>query len=112
MKTHTTAAHDILKFSKRKFIQVAAIIALQHHERWDGNGYPNRLAGENIHLYARIVSVADVFDALTHRRHYKDAWSIEAAVDYMLAQNGTQFDPQLMDIFKAHLDEFVAIAQA
>lgn len=111
IKSHTTTAYDMLKFSKRKFIQAAAVIALQHHEKWDGSGYPNRLAGENIHIYARIVSVADVFDALTHKREYKDAWPIDDAVQYIVEQKGIQFDPQLVDIFTEHLDDFIRISQ-
>ncbi|QBZ84249.1 Cyclic di-GMP phosphodiesterase response regulator RpfG [Hydrogenovibrio crunogenus] len=111
IKTHTTSAYEMLRFSKRKFIKSAAIISLQHHEKWNGSGYPNGLKGEDIHIYARIVAIADVFDALTHKREYKDAWPIEAATEYILEHNGTQFDPQLIDIFTEHLDEFVAIAK-
>jgi putative two-component system response regulator len=112
MKTHTTSAHSFLKNSKRKIIQSADIIAMQHHEKWDGTGYPKGLKGEEIHLYGRIVSVIDVFDALTHERYYKKAWEIEASVAYMKEHAGTQFDPQLIEIFMEHLDEFVAIAKS
>ena len=109
MKTHTTSAHKFLKSSKRKMIQSADIIAMQHHEKWDGTGYPKGLKGEEIHPYGRIVSIIDVFDALTHERYYKKAWSVEDSVAYMLKHKGTHFDPQLIDIFMEHLDEFVSI---
>jgi len=111
MKTHTTAAHSFLKNSKRKIIQSADIIAMQHHERWDGTGYPKGLKGEEIHLYGRIVSVIDVFDALTHERYYKKAWEIDRSIEYMKTHAGTQFDPQLIDIFMEHIDEFVSISK-
>lgn len=110
MKTHTTAAHSFLKNSKRKIIQSADVIAMQHHEKWDGTGYPNGLKGEEIHLYGRIVSIIDVFDALLHERYYKKAWDVETSVAYMKEHAGTHFDPELIDIFMEHIDEFVAIA--
>jgi len=112
MKMHTTSAHSFLKNSKRKIIQSADIIAMQHHEKWDGTGYPKGLRGEEIHLYGRIVSVIDVFDALTHERYYKKAWEIEASVAYMQEHAGTQFDPQLIEIFMEHIDEFIAIVKS
>ncbi len=110
MKTHTTSAHSFLKNSKRKIIQSADVIAMQHHEKWDGTGYPNGLKGEQIHIYGRIVSIIDVFDALTHERYYKKAWDVETSVAYMQEHSGTQFDPELIEIFMEHIDEFVAIA--
>jgi putative two-component system response regulator len=112
MKTHTTSAHKFLKTSKRKMIQSADIIAMQHHEKWDGTGYPKGLKGENIHLYGRIVSIIDVFDALTHERYYKKAWEMDISIAYLKSHSGTHFDPQLIDIFMEHIDEFVAIAQS
>ncbi|VAW45507.1 Response regulator [hydrothermal vent metagenome] len=110
MKTHTTLAHEVLKISNRKFIKAAEIIAMQHHEKWDGSGYPLGLSKENIHLYARIVAIADVFDALTHKRVYKDAWSTEDAVEYIIQHKNTQFDPELVDIFVENVDEFITIS--
>ncbi|MCF6345643.1 MAG: two-component system response regulator [Thiomicrorhabdus sp.] len=110
MKTHTTRAHDFLKISDRKFIKAAKVIAMQHHEKWDGSGYPKGLAGEDIHPYARIVALADVFDALTHKRVYKDAWSVDEAVEYIAQHKNTQFDPILVDIFLEHIDEFITIS--
>ena len=109
MKTHTTLAHQVLKNSDRKIIQSADIIAMQHHEKWDGSGYPKALKGDDIHIYGRIVAIADVFDALTHKRVYKESWSIEDAVAYIQNNSGTHFDPKLVDIFTSHLDEFVCL---
>ncbi len=109
MKTHTTSGHKFLKNSQRKILKTADIIAMQHHEKWDGSGYPKGLKGENIHVFGRIVAIADVFDALAHKRCYKEAWSIEDSVAYLKKQKGTHFDPELIDIFMEHLDEFVAI---
>ncbi|MGD0958744.1 MAG: HD domain-containing phosphohydrolase [Methylomonas sp.] len=110
MQAHTSNAYDLLSHSGRKLIKYAAIIAHEHHERWDGTGYPRELRGVEIHIYGRIVALADVFDALTHKRQYKDAWSIDAAVKYIIENRGAHFDPELVDIFVAHLDEFITIA--
>ena len=111
MKAHTTNAHKLLSTSNRKFMNAAAIIAHEHHEKWNGKGYPRGLKGEKIHIYGRIVAVADVFDALMHKRCYKEAWGIDETVTYIKDHDGTQFDPQLIDIFMTHLDEFIAIAK-
>ena len=111
MKTHTTKAHSYLKIPNRKIMQAADVIAYQHHEKWNGKGYPQGLKGESIHLYARIVAIADVFDALTHKRAYKDAWKISDAVDYIIAHSGTQFDPELVELFATHKEEFISIAK-
>ncbi len=111
MKTHTSKAHEFLKVSDRKLMKTADIIAHQHHEKWNGEGYPQGLKGEEIHIYGRIVAIADVFDALTHKRAYKDAWSVEDAVSYILENSGTHFDPYLVEIFKENLDDFVAISK-
>ncbi len=110
LKMHTTKGHEFLKRSKRKFLKAADIIAYQHHEKWNGKGYPQGLKGEEIHIYGRIVALADVFDALTHKRSYKEAWSVEEAVQYIIDHSGTQFDPKLVEIFQEHLDEFLEIA--
>ena len=107
MKTHTTQAHRFLQIYDRKYIKAADVIAYQHHEKWDGSGYPQGLKGEEIHLYARVVALADVFDALVNKRSYKDAWPFEEAIDYIREQKGRHFDPTIADIFLAHQDEFV-----
>ncbi len=111
MKTHTYNAYELLCCSKRKLLKSAAIIAHEHHEKWNGTGYPRGLKGEEIHIYGRIVALADVFDALTHARRYKQAWTIDDAVNYIKDHRDTQCDPELVDIFIEHLDKFVAIAQ-
>lgn len=110
MKHHTTNAYKLLCCSKRKLIKAAAIIAHQHHEKWNGKGYPRQLKGSEIHIYGRIVALADVFDALTHARCYKDAWDIEEVVTYIQEHRGTQFDPELVDIFMENIEEFKQIA--
>jgi putative two-component system response regulator len=93
MKLHTTIGAEILSGGRSELIRTAQQIALTHHERWDGSGYPARLAGDAIPLAGRIVSVADVFDALTHARPYKLAWPVEQAVAEIRRQSGSQFDP-------------------
>jgi len=111
MKTHTTKAHEYLGFAKRKIMKAADIIAHQHHEKWNGTGYPQGLKGEDIHIFGRIVAIADVFDALTHKRVYKNAWSIDDAFKYIVDHSGTQFDPYLVEIFKENIDEFISISK-
>lgn len=109
MKEHTSNAYQLLCCSKRKIIKAAAIIAHEHHEKWDGMGYPRKLKGSAIHIYGRIVALADVFDALMHRRCYKEAWSFKEVTAYIKEHKGTQFDPELVDIFIEHIDEFKKI---
>jgi len=111
MKAHTTLAHKVLKCSDRKIIKAADIIAMQHHEKWDGSGYPKGLKGEDIHIYGRIVAIADVFDALTHKRVYKDSWTPEDASAYIEKNAGTHFDPTLVKLFMEHVEEFVTLAK-
>ena len=94
MRQHAVIGYNILKSSEAALLQLAAEIAYAHHERWDGSGYPNGLAGEAIPLVGRIVAVADVFDALTNVRPYKTAWSLEAAKNFLLENSGSHFDPQ------------------
>jgi len=105
MKTHTSIGADILSGHKSELLEMASVIALTHHEKWDGSGYPQGLAGEEIPLTGRIVSLADVFDALTSDRPYKKAWKVEAAVEYLNENSGSHFDPQLVDIFMSSLDQ-------
>jgi len=93
MRRHPLTGYDILRDSQSRFVQMGATIALRHHERWDGSGYPDGLKGEEIPLAARIVTVADVFDALTSERPYKRAWPAEEAFAYMKDNSGTLFDP-------------------
>jgi two-component system response regulator RpfG len=109
MQTHTTIGHAILSDSQSRYMQIGAIIALNHHERFDGKGYPNGLEGEDIPLIARVVAVADVFDALVSARPYKKAWPEEEAIAYIQQQAGTHLDPQCVDAFMQRLDEIKQI---
>lgn len=99
MKQHAQYGYDILAKSDEEIIKMARIIAIEHHEYWDGNGYPNQLHGSQISIFAQIVSVADVFDALTSKRSYKDAWPFEEAVAEIKNQRGKQFSPRVVDAF-------------
>jgi putative two-component system response regulator len=99
MKTHTTVGAELLSKSAIPHMQMAEEIARYHHEWWNGSGYPSNLSGSAIPLSARITSLADVFDALTHKRPYKIAWPIDAALDEIAQLKGSQFDPQLTDLF-------------
>ena len=101
VKTHTTIGAKILAGSTSDTLQLAREIALSHHERWDGSGYPQGLSGEQIPVAGRIVAVADVFDALSHARPYKEAWPVEEAVAEILSGSGTQFDPAVVEAFAA-----------
>ncbi|MCF7929771.1 MAG: PAS domain S-box protein [Spirochaetales bacterium] len=108
MKRHATLGYQILK--DRPTLEMAADIAHSHHERWDGGGYPQGIAGEDIPQAARITSVADVYDALTHKRHYKEAWSHEDTVELIRNGRGSQFDPQVVDAFLELEESFRWIA--
>jgi putative two-component system response regulator len=103
IKTHTVVGARILSGSSSALLQIAEEIALTHHERWDGTGYPRSLSGQAIPLTGRIVAVADVFDALTHRRPYKEAWPVENAADEVMKAAGSHFDPDIVAAF-ASLD--------
>ena len=99
MRRHPVMGHEILKGSASKYVRMGALIALGHHEKYDGSGYPNGLVGEHIPLCARLVAVADVFDALTSVRPYKEAWPSERAFEYIAAQRGKHFDPRFAEAF-------------
>lgn len=99
MKTHTTIGAGLLAGGESSFIQTAQRIALSHHERWNGKGYPHSLKGREIPLESRIVSIADVYDAISHDRPYKRAWPREAALSEIQNQAGEQFDPQVVEAF-------------
>lgn len=109
MKTHAQIGYDILSKSRTPLFEMAADIALSHHERWDGTGYPNALAGDAIPESARIVAIADVFDALTMKRPYKDAWPIEKAQQEMLRGRGSHFDATMLDCFMDNLNIMIDI---
>ena len=109
MRTHPRIGYDILKGSPSKYLSMGSIIALGHHEKYDGTGYPNGLHGEDIPIVARIVAVADVFDALVSERPYKRAWPLEEGLDFLKAQRGKHFDPKCVDAFLADRSKTEAI---
>jgi putative two-component system response regulator len=111
MKRHATIGYEILHASDSPLMQVAAVIAGSHHEKFDGSGYPAKLSGENIPLFGRIVAVADVFDALTSERPYKRAWKVDEAVAFLREWNGRHFDPRCIDGFFKGWDDVLAIKE-
>jgi response regulator RpfG family c-di-GMP phosphodiesterase len=112
MRQHAEIGHAMLVSSKRKVLQAAAIVAHEHHERWDGTGYPQGKAGKDIHIFGRITAVADVFDALLNDRCYKKAWPLEQVLDLFRKERGKQFDPDLVDLMFERLDELEQIRVA
>lgn len=111
MKTHATIGGKLLDGDDSGLMQMAREIALSHHEKWDGSGYPNGLAGEEIPMSGRIAALADVFDALTSQRPYKKAWPVEDAVQLIKDNSGKHFDPQLVEVFLQKLPEIQAICE-
>jgi putative two-component system response regulator len=111
MKEHTIIGGSILREAEDDLIKTGEIIALSHHEKWDGSGYPKGMKGEDIPLIGRITAVADVFDALTSERPYKKAFSNEKAYGILREGRGTQFDPKVLDAFFERLDDVVEIQE-
>lgn len=111
MKNHSELGYEMLRSSKRTLFQTAALIAREHHENYDGTGYPRGLKADEINIYSRIVALADVFDALGTKRVYKAAWSKEQIIDYLLEQKGKKFDPQLVELFFEHNEEIFAVRE-
>ncbi|GGF12759.1 two-component system response regulator [Pseudoalteromonas gelatinilytica] len=109
MKQHALIGAKILENSTSPLLQLAHKLALEHHEKWDGTGYPFGLKGEEISIEGRIVTIADVFDALTSKRPYKKAWSVEEALDLLKDEAGKHFDPQLVDLFIGQIDSIIEI---
>ncbi len=105
MQTHTTIGYNILKNAKSTYLAHGAVIALSHHEMYDGTGYPLGLKGDDIHLFGRIVAVADVFDALISRRPYKVAFPLEMSIGLLVKERGSHLDPKIVDLFLDNLDE-------
>jgi two-component system response regulator RpfG len=105
IKMHPMIGHQILKESSSRYIEMGAVIALAHQERFDGSGYPFGLSGREIPLEARIVTVADVFDALTSVRPYKNAWTFEDAMSYLQEHSGKLFDPDCVEAFLRQIEE-------
>ena len=112
MKTHTTHGYNIFKHTTQPVLQMCGVIAKEHHERWDGSGYPAGLKAEEISMEGRIVAIADVLDALTSKRVYKEAWSFKEAVEYVVSQKEKMFDPVLIDLFAANIKRFEEIYQS
>lgn len=109
IKSHTTIGYEILKQSKRDIMKTAARVALEHHERWDGSGYPVGKKREEIHIMSRITCLADVYDALSHKRVYKDAWTEESVYEEIKRMRDIMFEPRLVDIFFRNLDKIMDI---
>ena len=111
MRTHARIGRDILVQSDSPLFQLAAEVAWCHHEKWDGTGYPRQLSGQDIPESARIVALADVFDALTMARPYKDAWPVDKAIAFLCEQAGRHFDPTLVSLFCEHEAHMLEIKQ-
>lgn len=111
MKSHAAIGKDILSKSDRRILQLGAIIAGQHHEHWNGQGYPEGLKEEEIHIAGRITALADVFDALGSERCYKEAWPLEKALTLIEQQSGKQFDPDLVRILLDNIDRVAQIRE-
>lgn len=109
MRTHSEIGKNILGDDEYPLLKLAGIVALQHHEKWNGKGYPNGLAGEEIDINARIVAIADVFDALTSERPYKKPWTVEKAVEVIKEESGEHFDPKVVESFIKSLPEIIEI---
>lgn len=111
MKRHTIIGYEILKDSSSELLQMASLIALDHHEKWDGTGYPYGKKGKEISLWGRITSIADVFDALMSKRPYKEPWSLERTLEHMKGLREKSFDPELVDIFMDNIDRVMEIRE-
>lgn len=111
MKTHAEIGNRLLQEHEHPVMRAAALVAGEHHEKWDGTGYPNRLAGEDIHIFGRITAVADVFDAISSDRVYKQAWPLDKCRAHIVSLAGTQFDPAVVEAFEACFDELVEIRE-
>lgn len=112
MKTHASLGYEMLKHSNKKILQAAAIVSKEHHEKYNGNGYPMGLKEEDIHIYARITAIADVFDALGSDRVYKKKWDDKDIFQFLKEERGEHFDPKLIDIFFENLDEILVFRDA
>ena len=108
IKTHVHLGYKLLEFAPGRIMEIARVIALQHHEKWDGTGYLG-LQGEEIDYYSRIMAVVDVFDALMSKRSYKESWSVEGAYNEIVSQSGKHFDPEVVEMFKEHFNEFLEV---
>ena len=110
MNLHTTLGYEMLKHSDRKLLKTAALVAIQHHEKWDGTGYPKGLKGEEIHIFGRLTAIADVFDALICKRVYKDPWPVDKIIAMFIESKGRDFEPKAVDAFLKVKEEMVSIS--
>ena len=109
VKKHCALGYEILKNSQRELLQLAAVIAYEHHENYDGSGYPRGLKSDDISLESRIVALVDVYDALSIKRVYKESWPRDEILEYMKGQRGIKFDPHILDVFFENLEELEAM---
>ena len=110
MQSHTTLGFEMLNHSDRELLKTAALVAVQHHEKWDGTGYPKGLKGKEIHIYGRLLAIADVFDALICKRVYKDPWPVDKIINMFIESRGKDFDPDVVDIFLKVKDEMIDVS--
>ena len=110
MQSHTTLGYEMLKHSERELLKAAVIVAYQHHEKWDGSGYPRGLKGENIHIYGRLTAIADVFDALICKRVYKNPWPADKIIAMFAESSGKDFDPQVVEAFMRVKQEMIEVS--
>ncbi len=108
MKKHPEIGYRMLKYSDKPILKAASIITHEHHEKWDGTGYPQGLKGEEIHIYGRITAIADVFDALGSNRVYKKSWELKEIYEMFEKESGKHFDPTLVELFLDNLEYFIA----
>jgi len=111
MQKHTTLGFDMLKHSTRKILKAASIVAYEHHEKWNGRGYPRGIKGEDIHIFGRITAVADVFDALASDRCYKKAWEMDRVFNLFKEERGEHFDPKVIDAFFSRVEDILDIKE-
>jgi len=111
MKRHTDWGYHVFSQSKQLILRAGAVVAAQHHEKYDGSGYPKGLKGDKIHLFGRIVALADVFDALLTKRVYKEGWGLEQTLQYIKDERGKHFDPQLVELFVENFGAFLEIRE-
>ena len=110
MNSHTTLGYEMLNHSERELLKTAALVALQHHEKWNGTGYPTGLKGTEIHIFGRLVAIADVFDALICKRVYKEPWPVDKIIEMFKESRGKDFDPEVVDVFLRVKDEMIDVS--
>ncbi|MGO4273622.1 HD-GYP domain-containing protein, partial [Paenibacillus sp. TAF58] len=109
MQNHTRIGYNLLKNSNRHILKTAAVVAYEHHEKWNGRGYPRGIKGEDIHIYGRITAIADVFDALGSDRVYKKAWELDRILNLFKEEKGEHFDPKVVDVFFQELPRILRV---